>query len=292
MGRAGGEGVRAKRRRRRAGGARRAQVRFETSPRADAPTRVPWGAAPDSSPEGWAEDIIGAVTRLHWHVFTMASPAALTLAGAALAPALAAAAGAAPVRALAPALAAAAGAAPAPDLAPAPAPAPAPAAPPLVLRGFLHAEKNWGAAFPDAYVWAQGVSEDGQARAGPRRRRAAAAAVAARARVEHAPRPPPQTSFALAGGPLPNVGAPVMMLSVHSPRLAGGGATLDATHPGVPLALAPDHCGGRLNARLQGLGLAFEVDVAAPPRAFARIPCPTAAAGWQARARGRGRAVV
>jgi hypothetical protein len=28
--------------------------------------------------------------------------------------------------------------------------------------GFAHMEKNWGAAFPEQWVWAQGTSSDGQ----------------------------------------------------------------------------------------------------------------------------------
>jgi hypothetical protein len=32
----------------------------------------------------------------------------------------------------------------------------------VTLSGYAHAEKNWGGAFPSAYLWAQGVAPDGE----------------------------------------------------------------------------------------------------------------------------------
>jgi hypothetical protein len=121
------------------------------------------------------------------------------------------------------------------------------AAPPgpdrLALPGWLHAEKNWGAAFPPAYLWAQGLTADGK------------------------------VSFALAGAPVPPLGAPLFALSLHAPGLD---ASVDALSPGLPTLLRPDACGGRLRLELRGVGRAVAVDVAAAPGSFGDIPCPQA----------------
>jgi hypothetical protein len=154
---------------------------------------VPWREGdPGSSPESWAEGIFGAAARLHWFVHTMASPVALRVvrrggaaAGATGAGTAAATAGGDGGRGLRPV-----GAAPGPPQAAArrekrgaasglaaggsegrQLAAPRPPAGSLQARGWLHAEKNWGAAFSDAYFWAQGLSADGKARAAPHDKR-------------------------------------------------------------------------------------------------------------------------
>ena len=230
------------------GGAPR--LRLETAPRAGAPARVPW-RGPGSSPEGWAEGLADLVLRLHWHVFTLASPAAVALVaqpplpplppspqlgqkGAADSAAQAAQKGAAAqTGSLKEAVFASAAAAPPPA-----------ALQPPPLRGWLHAEKNWGAAFPPAYVWAQGVAADGAA------------------------------AFALSAGPLPApLGVPVALLSVHLP--GGRVVAFDAERPGAVARLEADGCRGALALAVAGLGAEVTVDILAARGSFAPVPCPT-----------------
>ena len=94
-----------------------------------------------------------------------------------------------------------------------------------------------------------------------------------------------QVSFALAGGPVPPLGAPLAAFSLHAP--GGAGAAVDALSPGLPTRLRPDACGGRLFLELRTLGQRVEVEVAAARGSFSDVPCP-GASGFRVGQRGAG----
>lgn len=115
---------------------------------------------------------------------------------------------------------------------------------PLVLAGWAHAEKNWGEKFPEAYVWAQGVSPDGR------------------------------TSFALAAGPVPALaGAPAAAFSLHTPRTD---LSVDASDPGLPVRLSAEACRGALSLELRSPNRLMAIYIEAPRDGFVALPCPTA----------------
>ncbi|KAG2490890.1 hypothetical protein HYH03_010807 [Edaphochlamys debaryana] len=133
---------------------------------------------------------------------------------------------------------------------------PTPPSPPLPVwrLGEVHLEKNWGASFPDQWVWAQGhKSTTGR-----------------------------KASFVLAGGMLPHVFQPLIpaiemfVFSYHPPPPAEP-FTLDPWDPPLPgtSALTVRGCEGVLTLQLFSPLHIVEFVASAPPDSFTALPCPT-----------------
>jgi hypothetical protein len=140
-------------------------------------------------------------------------------------------------------------------------------------RGVAHLEKNWGAAFPERWLWAQGVG--GRAGGG------------AGAQVGQLRRPPggqgrhggAGATFVLAGGAVPlgllppALGPRLYLLAYHSRAFS---LTLDLWNPALTTSLRSDACSGAVDLTLTALLYTVHVSVAADPASFAAVPCPTA----------------
>ena len=111
-------------------------------------------------------------------------------------------------------------------------------------RGFVHQEKNWGAAFPSAWIWAE------------------------------ASLPTKDVVLALAGGPTP-VGPWTVpnawLIGYRSPA-----ANLSFHPQDLPIITSnPDACNGVFTMSASGPVHRLEIAFKASPDSFTRIPCPT-----------------
>lgn len=122
-------------------------------------------------------------------------------------------------------------------------------------RGWMHAEKNWGEAFPEAWVWAQGASRDGG------------------------------SSFVLAGGVAPVPGLPpglgpeIWLAGVHVGALAWKIHPWDPTKFSVELDDTSESTMTtlRLTATAPWAGRELRMVVRAPNDSFSELLCPTRA---------------
>jgi hypothetical protein len=111
--------------------------------------------------------------------------------------------------------------------------------------GYAHIEKNWGKAFPKAWMWAQGISQDGL------------------------------TQVALAGGPL-QIG-PVNTTN-YLVGVRGPGVNV-SIHPGVDLSVnyktKIDGCSGYFHLTAQNSKNKIVIESQAPPKSFVLLAIPT-----------------
>jgi hypothetical protein len=112
--------------------------------------------------------------------------------------------------------------------------------------GLAHYEKNWGAAFPRYWVWAQGVD------------------------------PQSGTAFVLAGGEnplLPGLGVDAWILGV---RTRGGLWHFATAKPGQIVQGSQDSCRGRFTINAVGLLSRADIEITAPRESFSSMQAPTA----------------
>jgi hypothetical protein len=143
----------------------------------------------------------------------------------------------------------------------------------LAGSGLAHMEKNWGAGFPGRWLWAQGQGGEEAGKQGGGGGAGAAAAAAAAAGGGGG------ATFVLAGGPVPLAFLPAAL----SPRLfqftyqsPGFNLSLDPLYPALPTSLSADGCAGTIKLSLTALLHTVHIDIAAEPRSFAAVTCPTA----------------
>lgn len=112
--------------------------------------------------------------------------------------------------------------------------------------GFAHQEKNWGKAFPDAWVWSQGRTSDNQAQ------------------------------FALAGGEPLNLGPfspQAWLIGVRSPAV--GAVDFRPHELGTVFQTRMKPCSGTFSLVAKNAHHTLELDISARPESFAPIAIPS-----------------
>jgi hypothetical protein len=134
-------------------------------------------------------------------------------------------------------------------------------------KGWMHAEKNWGESFPDAWVWSQGITQEGKEENNTGAR---------------------QTSFVLAGGVPPSpflppgLGPEIYLAAVHV-----GGQLHWRMHPWDPtvFSVKAEPCGDfgdpepfatlKFNAIQPLQNREVEIFIKSPVDSFSELNCPT-----------------
>jgi hypothetical protein len=133
-----------------------------------------------------------------------------------------------------------------------------------VGSGRAHLEKNWGAAFPAWWVWAQAARGGGADGAD------GAAVAVAGGSPPPLPWAPAWVSEALPVAWLPRLRVFSLFLRIS----CGFSLSIDASNPALARVDA-EPCGGALSLRLESWGHVVELRATAPPASFSPLTCPT-----------------